>query len=182
MTTFSDEQIERLRWVSGAAYREQAQPYIIHVDAEEAWGELVSAESREAIRDSARLGLILMELGLGNVVVTAGMDLDEILEQIHNAVRKLKQKKDGEIRTEILEVVVPTDPVVHGHHVQYRLVDTDDRVVDQTEWVPESTKSVAMTEIVHKRGVAQLEGKDVFIQQYNRCNHVNLTTVVEREA
>jgi hypothetical protein len=154
---------------------------IIPTDGSEPRGENVSAESREALRDSAWLPRILMELGQGHLNVDA-LSPDDLLRAVYYEVQALKQRKDGSHTVTEQIVVVHSDANAHGHHIQYRIIDMDDGVHESSEWLElNGREGDVLREIQSHLTDYQLQGLDVRIEEYRRCNHVNLTSRVERE-
>jgi hypothetical protein len=155
-------------------------------DLDEPRGEMVSAESREMLRDSDWLGKIMMELGLGSEVVDQTTDPDALLRLVYAKVKALKTLKDGPVRTETVFVPLP-NPVdsassTHGHMVQYRILDMDDGVHESTAWISVvDDASRPLHELQSHLPDYQLQGLDVRIEEYRKCNHVNLTTRKEWE-
>jgi hypothetical protein len=144
-----------------------------------------------------RLALILANvfnrLGLGHLRVSQ-VGLEDALEQAYRRIDQIlneNRRQAGEMRelrraqpapvVEYRNIVVDSHPAAHDHHVQFKILDTEDRVLDASEWVLSSGANALEAQYRTKMLDLQMDGRDVFLRRYNRCNHVNLTVQVDRE-
>jgi hypothetical protein len=127
------------------------------------------------------LGRLLTRLDLGDVPADDA-DLNDLLERADARVAALVAENQRTAAIERVEVALAKQEVANrSHHVQFRILDTDDRVLATTMWVYENEAQATEGEIRARMLAFQTEGKDVFLKRYHRCGHVNLTTQVDRE-
>lgn len=141
--------------------------------------ENVSIDEAETQRRvTAALGAILVHLGLGDVRVDE-VGLAPVLQRAERRLLDLKARADRP--AEVREVYLDSHPNAHDHHVQFRVLNVDDEVLYSSRWVLQYQSS-AEKEATHETlRTLQMGGEDVFLRTYVRCQHLNMTTLVERE-
>lgn len=154
------------------------------------WSRGVNRETEQAVIRA--LAQIFTRLGMGDQRI-GDTGLDEALQQVDRRIEDLKRHA-AELREfpqrhvappaqrpEYREVIVDSNPDAHNHHVQFKILNIDDEVVDASEWVLERQAGGTEQAFQHRVLERQTKGEDVFLRRYNRCAHVNLTVQVDRE-
>ncbi len=152
------------------------------------WSRGVNPETERAVIRA--LAQIFTRLGMGDQRISE-TGLDAALQQVDQRIEDLKrhaaelrefpQRHVAAQQPQYREFIVDSNPDAHNHHVQFKILNIDDEVVDASEWVLERQASGTYQNFMVRVLERQTRGEDVFLRRYNRCAHVNLTVQVDRE-